>query len=76
MPKGGKIIHLLWTVYFWIVYPKQATECIVVGGLNGVVNPKTFYNYVWTFIYALADPELVVVSSFVFRSFLETFVQF
>ncbi len=38
-PEGSTILHMLWTLYFFKVYPKQEALCSGVGG--GAVDPKT-----------------------------------
>jgi hypothetical protein len=40
-PKGGRLEHLLWMLYFLKVYPKQGLGCSVVGVSAGTINPKT-----------------------------------
>lgn len=62
IPAEGEIKHLLWTLHFMKVYPKQGVVCSIVGGSSGAVDPKTFRKYMWPFIHAIADLEPVVVS--------------
>jgi hypothetical protein len=62
MPKGGKIIHVLWTLHFMQAYPKEGHACAMAGGLGGAIDPKTHCKYVWEFIYAIADLESIMVS--------------
>jgi hypothetical protein len=33
--------HLLWTLYFFKVYPREAPGCSAVGGSKGAIDPKT-----------------------------------
>jgi len=62
LPDEGRIIHLLWTMYFFKVYPKQGQGCSAAGGSSGAIDPKTFRKYIWPFIYAISDLESLVVS--------------
>ena len=62
MPEDGTITHILWTFFFFKVYPKQGPACSAAGGSNGAVDPKTWRKYIWPFIYAIADLESLVVS--------------
>jgi len=39
--KAVETKHLLWSLYFLKVYPKQGPGCSVVGGCTGTVDPKT-----------------------------------
>ena len=63
IPEGGEIVHLLWTLHFFRVYPKTGHACAVAGGLGGNIDPKTHRKYIWQFIYAIAAAESIVVSS-------------
>ncbi len=63
VPKGGKIVHILWTLHFFRAYPKEGHACAIAGGSGGAVDPKTHRKFVWAFIYAIADAESIVVSS-------------
>jgi hypothetical protein len=40
-PKKSKPKHLLWTLYFFKVYPREAPGCSAVGGSKGAIDPKT-----------------------------------
>jgi len=62
LPENGQIVHLLWTLYFFKVYPKQNVACSAAGGTRGAVDPKTFRKYVWPFVSAISDLEQIVVS--------------
>jgi hypothetical protein len=42
LPEKGKLKHLLWTLYFFKVYPKTGPGCACVGGPSGAIDPKTF----------------------------------
>ena len=63
LPEGGTIIHFLWTLFFFKVYPLQGPACSAAGGSNGAVDPKTWRKYIWPFVYAVASLESIVVSS-------------
>jgi hypothetical protein len=63
LPKKAQVKHLLWALFFMKVYPKQEPACSIAGGSNGAVDPKTFRKWVWLFIPAIAELELVVVST-------------
>jgi len=54
-PKKSKPKHLLWTLYFLKVYPREAPGCSAVGGLKGAINPKTLWKWVWLFIEHIAE---------------------
>ena len=60
--KKGEINHLLWTLVFLKVYPKQGPVCSLVGGTKGAVDPKTFRKWVWKFILNIELLDEVVVS--------------
>jgi len=64
VPRGGRPKHLLWALHFLKAYPKQGPGCAVVGGTNGAVDPKTHRKWVWAFVDAIAELEIVVVSIF------------
>ncbi len=70
--KDGTMLHMIWTLYFFKVYPKQGVLCSCVGGSKGAVNPKTAQKYIWPFVSAIAVLEAVVVS-FVVSSFQSIF---
>lgn len=61
LPEGGTIMHLLWTLFFFKVYPKQGPACSAAGGSNGAIDPKTWRKYIWPFVYAIADLEPIVI---------------
>ena len=46
LPKKSKPKHLLWTLYFLKVYPREGPGCSAVGGSGGAVNPKTLQKWV------------------------------
>ena len=54
-PKESKSNHLLWTLYFLKVYPREAPSCSAVGGSKGAINPKTLWKWVWLFIERIAE---------------------
>jgi hypothetical protein len=62
LPEDGQIVHLLWTLYFFKVYPKQGVACSAAGGSSGAIDPKTWRKYIWPFVFAIADLEQIVVS--------------
>ena len=62
LPEDGRPKHLLWALDFMKVYPKQSLGCLAVGASAGAVYLKTHHKWVWTFIYAVANPVDVVVS--------------
>ena len=62
LPESGKPKHLLWTLYFFKVYPKQGPGCSAVGGSGGAIDPKTLRKWVWQFCDAIADLHAHVVS--------------
>ena len=41
IPAEGEINHLLWTLHFMKVNPKQGVVCSMAGGTNGAIDPKT-----------------------------------
>jgi hypothetical protein len=64
-PKKSKPKHLLWTLYFLKVYPReQAPGCSAVGGSKGAIDPKTLQKWVWLFIERIAELADAVVSIF------------
>ena len=50
LPEKSCPKHLLWTLYFMKVYPRQAPGCSAVGGSGGAIDPKTMRKWVWLFI--------------------------
>lgn len=76
LPDGGTPLHLLWTLYFFKVYPKQGPACSSAGGSKGAIDPKTWRKYIWPFVFRIADLVPVVVSFiFVLHIFCLLFVQ-
>ena len=63
-PKKSKPKHLLWTLYFLKVYPREAPGCSAVGGSKGAIDPKTLRKWVWLFIERIAELADEVVSIF------------
>jgi hypothetical protein len=63
-PEKSKPKHLLWTLYFLKVYPREAPGCSAVGGSKGAVDPKTLRKWVWLFIERIAELADEVVSIF------------
>jgi hypothetical protein len=41
LPKKSHPKHLLWTLYFLKVYPRETAGCSAIGGGGGAVDPKT-----------------------------------
>ena len=62
LPEGSRPEHLLWTLHFMKVYPKQSPGCSTVGASAGAVDPKTHRKWVWAFIDAVANLVDTVVS--------------
>ena len=62
LPKKSRPKHLLLTLYFLKVYPKQSPGCLVVGASSGAVDPKTFKKWVWMFIENIQELVDEVVS--------------
>jgi hypothetical protein len=62
LPKKSLPKHLLWTLYFLTVYPRQSPGCSVVGASSSMINPKTFWKWVWMFIENIQELVDVVVS--------------
>ena len=56
------IAHLLWALFFMMVYPSETVLCGAVGGDKGVIDPKTIRKYIWPIITAIASLEQHVVS--------------
>ena len=63
-PKKSKPKHLLWTLYFLNVFPREAPGCSTVGGSKGAIDPKTLQKWVWLFIERIAELADEVVSYF------------
>ena len=55
LPERSKPKHLLWTLYFLKVYPKQSPGCSTVGTSKGAVDPKTKCKWVWQFIACIGE---------------------
>jgi hypothetical protein len=60
--EGGKIIHILWMIHFLQAYPKEDHAWAMAGRLGGANDCKPHSKYVWEFIYAIADAELIMAS--------------
>ena len=54
--------HLLWTLYFLKVYPREGPGCSSVGGSKGAVNPKALRKWVWLFLERISELADEVVS--------------
>jgi hypothetical protein len=66
LPNKSRPKHLLWTLYFLKVCPREAAGCSAVGGGGGAIDPKTLRKWVWIFIERIAELADEVVSIFVF----------
>jgi hypothetical protein len=74
LDEGSEVSHMLWSMYFMKCYPRTQEACAAAGQADsGAVDPKTWKKYVWPMIYALADLEAEVVSSFLFICFIFLF---
>ncbi len=69
-PRGGRLEHLLWALYFMNVYPKQGPGCLVVGASASAVDSKTHRKWVWAYIKTFAELVDVVVSLLYFFAFV------
>ena len=49
--------HLLWALYFLTKYNEELTNCKIVG----IKDPKTFREWAWLFVNALADADARVI---------------
>jgi hypothetical protein len=63
-PEKSKPKHLLWTLYFLKVYPREAPGCSAAGGSKGAIDPKTLQKWVWLFIECIAELADEVLSIF------------
>ena len=63
LPEKTKPKHLLWTLYFMKVYPREAPACSAVGGSGGAVDPKTLRKWVWLIMERIAELADNVVSN-------------
>ena len=63
-PEKSKPKHLIWTLYFLKVYPREAPGCSRVGGSKGAIDPKTLRKWVWLLIERIAELADEVVSIF------------
>ena len=63
LPEKSRPKHLLWTLYFLKVYPRQEPGCSAVGGSGGAIDPKTMRKWVWLFIERIGDLADEVVSA-------------
>lgn len=61
LPEGGMIMHLLWSLHFMKVYPKQDAGSAAAGGSGGSIDVKTWAKYLWPFVYSLSLLEQHVV---------------
>jgi hypothetical protein len=63
LPEKSKPKHLLWTLYFLKVYPREGPGCSAVGGSGGAVDPKTLRKWVWLFVERIDELADDVVSA-------------
>ena len=63
LPEKSKPKHLLWTLYFLKVYPREGPGCSAVGGSGGAVDPKTLRKWVWLFVERIGELADDVVSA-------------
>ena len=66
-PEKSEPKHLLWTLYFLKVYPREGPGCAAVGGSRGAVDPKTMRKWVWLFLERIAELADEVVRSLLYR---------
>ena len=66
LPKESRPKHLLWTLYFLKVYPREAAGCSAVGGGGGAIDPKTLRQWVWLMIERIGELADDVVSIYFF----------
>jgi len=55
LPEKSKPKHLLWSLYFLKVYPREGAGCAAVGGSGGAIDPKTLRKWVWLFVERIAE---------------------
>ena len=60
-PDGGQLVHMLWALYFLMVYPGATVAGGTLGGEGKAVDPTTLRKYIWPFIKALAGLEMHLV---------------
>jgi len=58
IPPEGCFYHYFWALLFMKLYPKNETE---LCGLLGGIDPKTMRKWVWPFIRALAELDLLII---------------
>ena len=62
LPNQSRPKHLLWTLFFLKVYPREAAGCSAVGGGGGAIDSKTLRKWVWLFIERIGELADNVVS--------------
>ena len=60
-PDGGQLVHMLWALYFMMVYPGATVAGGTLGDEGKAVDPTTLSKYIWPFIRALSGLEMHVV---------------
>ena len=65
-PEKNKPKHLLWTLYFLKVYPREGLGCTAIGMSRGAVDPSTMYKWVWLFLERITKLADEVVSSLLY----------
>ena len=66
-PEKSKPKHLLWTLYFLKVYPREGPGCAAVGGSRGAVDPKTMRKWVWLLLERITELADKVVRSLLYH---------
>ena len=59
MVPGSTVVHMLWALMFLKTYAKETTLCSLAGG----VDEKTFRDWSWPLVSAIADLEPLIVST-------------
>jgi hypothetical protein len=66
-PEKSEPKHLLWTLYFLKVYPREGPGCTAVGRSRGAVDPKRMRKWAWLFFKRIAELADEVVRSLLYR---------
>jgi hypothetical protein len=59
MVPGSTVVHMLWALMLMKTYAKETTLCSLAGG----VDEKTFRDWSWPLVRAIADLEPLIVST-------------
>jgi hypothetical protein len=54
-PDKSRPKHLLWTLYFLKVYPREGPGCSAVSGSKGAIDPETMRKWVWLFLERISE---------------------